>query len=70
MRKKHYKEEIALEIEKQGCNCFRGIGRAIWELFAFHGARVAVNYSEEADRDYTDQKGIKLFNDKIISNYS
>jgi len=32
----------------------RGIGRAICELFAIHGARVAVNYSEEADHDYPD----------------
>ena len=32
----------------------RGIGREICELFAIHGARVAVNYSEEADRDYPD----------------
>ena len=32
----------------------RGIGRAICKLFSIHGARVAVNYSEEADRDYPD----------------
>tara|TARA_Y100000310_G_scaffold287648_1_gene312687 strand:+ start:91 stop:294 length:204 start_codon:yes stop_codon:yes gene_type:complete len=32
----------------------RGIGRAICELFSLQGARVAVNYSEEADRDYPD----------------
>ena len=32
----------------------RGIGREICELFAIHGARVAINYSEEADRDYPD----------------
>ena len=32
----------------------RGIGRAICKLFALQGARVAVNYSEEADRDYPD----------------
>jgi len=30
----------------------RGIGRAICKLFAFQGAKVVVNYSEEADRDY------------------
>ena len=32
----------------------RGIGGAICKLFALQGARVAVNYSEEADRDYPD----------------
>ena len=32
----------------------RGIGRAICEVFALQGTRVAVNYSEEADRDYPD----------------
>jgi len=32
----------------------RGIGRAICELFAIHGARVAVNYSRDADRNYPD----------------
>ena len=37
----------------------RGIGRAICELFASHGARVAVNYSLEADCDYADAvKGV------------
>ena len=32
----------------------RGIGKAICERFATHGAKVAVNYAEEADRDYPD----------------
>ena len=32
----------------------RGIGRAICERFASHGAKVAVNYAAEADRDYPD----------------
>ena len=37
----------------------RGIGRAICKLFASYGARVAVNYSEEADRDYPEAvKGV------------
>ena len=31
-----------------------GIGKAICERFATHGAKVAVNYAEEADRDYPD----------------
>ena len=30
----------------------RGIGRAICELFAVHGAKIVVNYAAEADRDY------------------
>ena len=32
----------------------RGIGKAICERFATHGAKVAVNYAEEADHDYPD----------------
>ena len=41
----------------------RGIGRAICELFASHGARVAVNYSLEADSDYPDDAESAYFND-------
>ena len=37
----------------------RGIGGAICKLFALQGARVAVNYSVKADRDYPDAvKGV------------
>lgn len=32
----------------------RGIGREICEIFALHGAKVAVNYSLDADHDYPD----------------
>jgi len=44
----------------------RGIGRAICELFASHGARVAVNYSLEADHDYPD--AVKGVVDTITAN--